>query len=262
MKINVNNKGKSIGRVNANEYNLKKLCLITGISAAVVIAVPVGFHIASKNKVVDPAPTIALSSDYDAPIHSHIISPLDGTYKVKYKVEYGDTLYGLVTSYCEDGEYVNYILDEIVRDKDNDLDNASQIRQGKEYTLYGVPYDHLADFGYFVPNRDELTNEEKINDDIDFIKSYSFGRDSYKMNLDVIKYGQANIEFIEEVKDELRGLLQMYRDYSEMEDSPEKEKAETELLLMLDGAKTDIKLITGDEFHQPAYKSETLNKTY
>lgn len=262
MKINVNNKGKSIGRLNVNEYNLKKLCLITGVVASIAITVPVGFHIANSKDKVNPATAVSISTDYEAPIHPHIVSPLDGTYKVKYKVEYGDTLYGLVTSYCEDGAYVNYILDEIVRDKDNDLDNASSIIQGKEYVLYGVPYDHLDDFGYFVPNRDELTDDEKINDDIEFIKSYSFGRDSYKMNLNKIKDGEPNTQFAEEVKDELRGLLQMYRDYSAMEDSPEKEKAAQELLLMLDGAKTDIKLITGDEFHQPAYKSESLSKTF
>lgn len=259
MKIDIRNRGKKIGSIEEFEFNIKKLCLLTATGLTIAVVIPCGFHMANKNKEKEVA---VVEQDYqNYSIKNHIHNPLDGTYKVKYKVEFGDTLYGLVTSYCLDGQDVNYIIDEIVRDKNNDLDNASTIIQGREYTLYGVPYDHLDDFGYYIPSREELSDEDKLNDDIEFIKSYAYGRDSYKLIVDETKYGTPNYEFACEVKDELIGLCQTYRDYEAMEESEEKEKAQKELLLMFDAAKTDIELVTGDQFVQPAYPINTISKS-
>ena len=258
MVVDVRNNGIRIGRVKVNKFNVKKTMLLSvlgGLTLLTISGVAISKH---KDKVEEP---IAIVKDYDIPVRPHYASTLDNTYTVDYEVNYGDTLYGLVTSYCEDANKVNFIIDEIVRDKNNDLDNASSIRQGRTYTLYGVPEEHLADFGYYIPDTEELSESERINDSVEFIKSYVYnGRNEYKMHFDVETYGQPNVEFAELVKSEIKGLIEAVKDYNDMPEGEEKDRAAQELIQLLDGAKTDIRLLTGDQFVQPAKPmGETLD---
>ena len=261
MAIDVRNNGIKIGRVEIFKYNIKKLFLLGALGGTILVTV-VGAGISKqKSKSNSSQESNAIVKEYDISVRPHYASQLDNTYTVDYEVGYGDTLYGLVIGYCEDANKANNIIDEIVRDKNNDLDNASSIRAGRTYTLYGVPEEHLADFGYYVPETEDLSNDERIHDSLDFIKSYIYnGRNEYKMHFDVETYGQPNVEFAEMVKSEIKGLVEAVKDYDLMPEGEEKEKAAQELIQLLDGAKTDIRLLTGDEFRQPAKPMDTMNK--
>lgn len=220
-KMNIKNNRINIGRISFDTDTLKGFAFISGcafllistkaITEAIIKAAEDELREQNQKKIVE-----------DAFKNYNYIGP---TYEVEYKVQSGDTLEGIVSSYQSDPNIMYPLIDTIVRE--NDLPGRNTLRAGKTITLYGVGEEHLADFGYTL-DYSKVNPECELEDLSDFIDNQITGlvltdeneqrladfeaRYSYaKMKLDRYRNDPESIE-LENVLEDYRNLAQLIAD--------------------------------------------------
>lgn len=75
-------------------------------------------------------------------------TPSPETYEANYVVQNCDTLSGIVASYQTDPNKMYKLIERIA--DENKLSSPNSLRAGTTITLYGIPEEHLSDFGYTI----------------------------------------------------------------------------------------------------------------
>lgn len=139
------------------------------------------------------------------------------TYEAEYVVQNCDTLSGIVASYQTDPNKMYGIIEKIA-DK-NKLKNPNSLRAGETITLYGIPEEHLIDFGYTIDytKTDPEYELEDLSNYIDEAITYAYITDDNAQQFADFeaKYSYASNIYAKymEAKDELLfdSLIDQYR---------------------------------------------------